>query len=495
MNFFRRRVRDLATRGFFTALAFAFATALAGCAQLEHQGDLFAPVPTPPPKPAPPRPENRGGVQHKELVAQFGGEYRDPAAETYLNAVLAKLAVADGVSQAYRVTILNTPVVNAFALPSGNIYVTRGLLALANDGAEVAAVMAHEIFHVTARHSALRAEREREAAVISQAASVIQSRQKGEEIRSNQSLSVASFSRLQELDADAAGIQAVSRAGYDPYGASRFLTALGRSSELRAAISGKKKSSIDFDILATHPSTPERIAKAVAAARQIGAPGIGVTDRESYLAAINGIAFGDDPAEGFVRGRRFSHPRLRFTFTAPEDFILENSNESVFGVLQSENEALRLDSVRAPAQQTLEAYLQSGWVDGLLPSSIKSTEINGLPAVTASARAGEWNFRIAVLRLGDELYRLIFAARALNDAVEARFAASINSFRRMNAEEARDFHGLKIVVATAGPGDAPASFSARMMTPNRPEEYFRLINGLDPNAGLTAGEKYKLVIE
>lgn len=473
------------------------ALALASCAELERQGQLFT-TPPPPTRPtaSAPRTENRSTVQHKELVEQFGGEYDAPAAERYLNAILAKLADASGTpgQAAYRVTILNTPVVNAFALPSGNLYITRGLLALAGDASEAAAVMAHEIAHVTLRHSALRAEREREAAVISQAAAVIQNRQKGEEVRSSQRLSVASFSRQQELDADAAGVKVIARAGFDAYGASRFLTALGRSSDLRAALYGKKKS-LDFDIMSTHPSTPERVAKAVAAAREIGAPGMGVSDRAGYLEAINGVAFGDDPLEGYVRGRKFIHPRLRFTFTAPEEFLLENSSEAVFGVREVDNEALRLDSVRSPSYDSLEAYVASGWVDGLLASSVRRLDINGLPAVTAIARAGEWNFRLAVIQSGDLVYRMIFAARQLTDDAERRFMESIKSFRRLSPDEASEAHALKLAIVAAAPGDTIETMAARMVVPNRPTEYFLLLNGLSPSDPLAPGEHYKIVTE
>lgn len=474
----------------------ACALAVSACAELERQGQVFT-APIPPTKPPPPRMDNRSSVQHKELVAQFGGEYQAPAAERYLNEILVKLAGASDTpgQPAYRVTILNTPVVNAFALPSGNLYVTRGLLALATDASEAAAVMAHEIAHVTLRHSALRAEREREAALISQAATVIQNKQKGEEVRSSQRLSVASFSRQQELDADATGVRVIARAGYDPYGASRFLTALGRSTELRAALYGKKKSSLDYDIMSTHPSTPDRVAKAIAAARQIGAPGVGTRDRNGYLAAINGVAFGDDPMEGYVRDRKFTHPRLRFTFTAPEGFLLENSNEAVFGVRQADNEALRLDSVRDPHFESLETYVGSGWVDGLMQSSVKKIDVNGLPAVTAIARAGEWNFRLAVIQSGDFLYRLIFAAKALTDEADKSFMESIMTFRRVTPEEAHEAHGLKISVVAAAPGDSVETLSSRMVTPNRPVEYFRLLNGLEDADPVTPGEHYKIVTE
>lgn len=483
------------------ALAVASALFLADCAELERQGQLFGPAPPPPTttpaKPVPPKTENRGSVQHKELLAQFGGEYQAPAAERYLDAILAKLAQSSETpgQTAYKVTILNTPVVNAFALPSGNLYVTRGLLALAGDASEAAAVMAHEIAHVTLRHSALRAEKEREAAVISQAATVIQSRQKGEEERSKQRLSVASFSRQQELDADETGVKVIARAGYDPYGASRFLTALGRSSELRAALYGKRKDSMGFDIMSTHPSTPERVARAVGVARQISAPGIGQRDRAGYLAAINGVAFGDDPMEGYVRDRKFTHPRLRFAFTAPEGFLLENSSEAVFGVRQADNEALRLDTVRNPQFGSLEAYVNSGWVDGLLSSSVRKLDINGLPAVTAVARAGEWNFRLAVIQSGDYLYRLIYAAKTLTDQSEKEFMDSIMTFRRLSPEEAREAHGLKISVISAGLGDTAESLATHMTTPNRPLEYFRLLNGLDEGEQVVSGERYKIVTE
>jgi len=440
--------------------------------------------------------EQPSSSEHKELVAQFGGEYRFPSAERYLDEILVKLAQASDTpgQAAYKVTILNTPVVNAFALPSGNLYITRGLLALAGDASEAAAVMAHEISHVTARHSALRAEREREAEVISQAAAVIQSKQKGDDVRASQRLSFASFSRQQELEADAIGVRVVARAGFDPYGASRFLAALGRSAELRAVLYGKKKSS-DLDILATHPSTPDRVAKAVAAARQISAPGVGTRDREGYLAAINGLAYGDDPNDGFVRGRKFTHPRLRFAFVAPDGFLLENSSEAVFGVKEGDDEALRLDRVRAPTGKTLEAYVESGWVDGLLRSSTRRIDVDGLPAVVASARAGEWNFKLAVIQIDDELYRLIYAVRALDEATERRFAASVATFRRLRWEETLDVRPLRLSVVTAGAEDTAETMAQRMVVPNRPLEYFQLLNGLEQGSRLTPGERYKLVVE
>ena len=154
-----------------TLAALSLVLSLGACASLERVGvpPLSTVVPAEAPKTL--SIDSPASLEAKRLAATFGGEYRAPTAEAYLNDILAKLAQASETpgETAYKVTILNSPVINAFALPSGNLFVTRGLLALANDSAEIAAVMAHEIGHVTARHAYARAEREKEAAVVSQA--------------------------------------------------------------------------------------------------------------------------------------------------------------------------------------------------------------------------------------------------------------------------------------------------------------------------------------
>ncbi|VTZ50367.1 Zn-dependent protease [Methylocella tundrae] len=488
---------DEIARRFGVFCVLAAALALAACASIEPQGDQSFKMEAPPLPPHPPAPENKALAEHNRMVALFDGEYKDPAAERYLNEILAKLAKADDKpSEPYKVTILNSPIVNAFALPPRDLFITRGLLALANDASEVAAVMAHEIAHLTARHAVQREEEEKRAAVISQAATVIQNKQKGAEIEATARRTIATFSRQQELDADQIGIKAIARAGFDPYGASRFLSALGRSAAMRTSLIGQNASADKPDILATHPSTPERVTQAIAVARQIGAPGIGVTDRDSYLAAIDGMIFGDGPSEGVVRGRSFLQARLGFAFVAPEGFALENASKALLGVSGDGNEALRLDSVKAPPGMSLEAYMASDWIDGLMQSSIESVDVNGMPAVIASARAGDWNFRLAVIRFDPtQIYRLIFAMRAQTDANEKRFRGALNSFHRASPEEIREVRPMRISIVTATPGQTPGDLADKMATPDRKLEFFLLINGLEADATVAPGERYKIVVE
>ncbi len=436
-------------------------------------------------------------AEHKRMVALFGGDYKDPALERYLGGVLAKFnGTGELGGKAFKVTILNSPIVNAFALPSGDLFVTRGLLALANDGSEVAAVMAHEIAHVTQRHAAARAEEEKRAAVISKVAQLVGTKGRGAQLEQSAKMSIAGFSRQQELDADRIGIRTIATAGYDPFGASRFLEALERSSALRASLIGQNANAATPDFLATHPSTPDRIAAARKAARAIEAPDTGDRDRDAYLAAADGMMFGDDPSEGTIRGRRFTQPKLGFTFAAPDGFVLENSTQAVLGVKEGGAEALRLDSVALPKATTLDAYARSGWIEGLLDSSLEPITVGGMPAITATARSGEWNFRLAVIRYDNaEAYRMIFATHGLDDAHEKAFRAAIDSFRKIAPDEVEKVKPLRVKLLQAKAGDTPASVSVQMVVPDKPLETFELLNGLEADTPLKSGERYKLVAE
>lgn len=434
--------------------------------------------------------------EHQRLLAAFGGEYRAPRARAALDEVVQRLAKAgEGQIGHYDITILNSPVVNAFALPNGRLYVTRGLLALANDTSEIASVLAHEIAHVTAQHAVERAEKEAESALVSQVVSqVLKDPTRGAAVSAGSKLSLAKFSRQQELTADQISVRNISRAGYDPYGAGRFLATLGRNTAFRS--SGQNQSADDkrLDILSSHPQTPERIAAVTAAARQIGAPGIGERDANRWLAAIEGLAYGDDPRDGVVRGRRYLNSALRIGFSAPDGFSLEAAQDMVIGVSANGAQALRFDSVTLKSGQTLESYVAAGWIEGVETTGIEKTEVAGQPAVRAHGRGTDWTFRLAAVQIGDRVYRFILAARGGSDP-ERQMRGIIDSFRVMTPAEAQSVRPMQIRLVAAEADDTIASMAERMPEQDRPGELFQLLNGLDRNAALTPGQRYKVVAE
>jgi predicted Zn-dependent protease len=247
--------------------------------------------------------------------------------------------------------------------------------------------------------------------------------------------------------------------------------------------------------MSTHPSTPERIQKAVLAARQIGGPGVGKAARTEYLDALNGMDFGDDPTDGVIRGRKFSHPRFGFGFVAPEGFVLENTSQAVLGVADGGSQALRLDSVQISADTPLDTYLASGWIEGLDKTSIQSNPINGLPAATATAKSGDWSFRVAAIRLNNDVYRMIYATRDLSVAADRRYRDAVESFHRIPADEAAKLRPLRLSVVQANAGDSAHDFATRMAQLDRPQDQFLLLNGLDKDGPLKVGERYKIVVE
>jgi predicted Zn-dependent protease len=307
-------------------------------------------------------------------------------------------------------------------------------------------------------------------------------------------IQLATFSRQQELEADGVGVGISARGGFDPYGAVRFLTAMGRNAELRTA----NNNGVDprfLDFLSSHPGTPDRLKIARANARQYNAPGDVARDRDSYLASIDGLPYGEDPSEGYVRGRKFVHPRLAFTFTAPDRFSLENTAQAVLGVRDNANQALRLDVVRVPTEQTLAQYLASGWIENVDESSIEDFAINGLPTATALAKGDQWTFRLYAIRFGAEVYRFIFAAKQMTAEADRAFRYSVSTFRRMSPGEVSSARPLRLHVVSVTPGDTPERFAARMSVVDRPLDRFLIINGLNPGDTLKPGDKVKIVTE
>jgi predicted Zn-dependent protease len=429
--------------------------------------------------------------QHPRILATYGGEYSDPRLERMVAKVVGNLTTVSGnPTQAYRITILNSPNVNAFALPGGYLYVTRGLLALANDSAELAAVIAHEMGHVTANHGMQRQQKEAEEVLATKVVTDVL----GENPNANVALirgklRLAQFSRNQELEADAIGIKASGQAGFDPFAAGRFLQSMSAYSEMRS-VSGATDPNLDF--LASHPNAPQRIELAQRHARQFGTQGTGVTDRDSFLAGIDGLLFGDTPEEGYVRGNTFMHPGLGVSFSVPAGFVIDNSAAAVTATGPGDM-AIRFDGVSIDANVSLTDYVRSGWVAGLDEASVRAVTINGNQAAVASARAEGWQFDITVIRAGGQVYRLLTAAPLANTSLDSVARAVSGSFKALSASEKAALKPLRIRVITVRPGDTVGSLSAQMAGVDKKLELFRLLNALSPGATVSAGDKVKVV--
>ncbi|WP_407049550.1 M48 family metalloprotease [Methyloraptor flagellatus] len=434
--------------------------------------------------------------EHDRIVASYGGVYDDPAAAQALARAVGRLvAASDDPSQAYRITILNASVVNAFALPTGNLYVTRGLLALANDTSEVAAVIAHEMAHVTARHAIARQRRQEAALVVNRALSNAPADSDAQRLAlTTTQLSLARFSQVQELEADAIGVRTLARAGFDPFAASRFLSSMARYAEYRANRAGQQGEKGRPDFLSSHPSTPERITFAVRAAREIAAPGIGEQERERYLQGLDGMIFGDNPSEGFVRGRNFQHKALGIQFTVPQGYTLENSSVAVHAT-DAQGTAMRFDGVAVPQATALTDYLASGWINGLVRDSIRPMQVGEFQGAAATAITDGWTFRVGVVRYGKTTYRFIFAAQDQGVSLDEAFQQTLQSFRRLTPEESARLRPLRLRLVKVKMGDTVDKLAEQMSGVDRKSELFRVLNGLEPGEQPDPGKLMKVVTD
>ncbi|MFK7943826.1 MAG: M48 family metalloprotease [Paracoccaceae bacterium] len=454
-----------------------------------------------------------GDENHQKIIAKYGGVYDNARLTSYVDALGRDLAaVSEQPGDKWTFTVLDNPTINAFALPGGYVYVTRGLVALANSEAELAGVIGHEIGHVTAGHSSLRQDR---AAIATGAVlgAQILGAVLGADPQTLRGLAqlgqaaaggvLASYSRDDELAADNLGIRYLALGGYDPYAQADFLESMGAAAQLNARAAGKSYDPNATNFFASHPATGPRTRRAIEIARQSGlAIPVGANrDRESFLGAVDGILYGENPDQGFVRGQEFAHPKLRFAYRSPDGFRINNTPAAVIASGQG-GARFVLDSGRG-ADGSLSAYIQRLWVPEISKqyrtaqlSTPRPQRINGLEAASATTRIQVnnqvYDALLVAIRMDGKLYRLT-GLSPRGAGLLPRMAEAARTFRRLRASEARQMSTRRVDVVTVRRGDTVASLARRMKVDKLPEDRFRVLNALKPSDTLRAGQKVKLV--
>lgn len=448
-----------------------------------------------------------GAEQHPTLVRQFGGEYQDPPLDRYVSKVGASLAAYTEMADLnFTFTVLDDELINAFALPGGYVHVTRGLLALAENEAEMASVLGHEIGHVTARHAAQRYSQSMAAnigvGVLGVLGAVAGLPTGTADLAGfGAQAYLQSYSRDQELEADQLGIRYMTRAGYDPAAMATFFRKLDAYTQLQAALVGDPGSGERFDIMASHPRTADRVTQAVKLA-QAQAIANGRIDRDRYLAAIDGLLYGDSPQQGVRRGRTFAHPGLRIAFEVPPGFVMFNSDKQLIA-RGPEGALIVFDSpggAASGAGRSMTQYVAQFGGGRMQFGDVQPLTINGMEAATGAARVstrgGPMDIRMVAIRESAErIYRFVFltppgATSRLSDALRR----TAYSFHRLSADEAAAIKPLRVQIVKVASGDTQAALARRMATA-LPLETFQVINGLTPNDRLTPGQEVKIIAQ
>ncbi|MGH6651067.1 MAG: M48 family metalloprotease [Sphingopyxis sp.] len=451
----------------------------------------------------------QGSEAHPELVQEFGGAYSGPQA-TYVARVGQNIAVQSGLSNArsdFTVTLLNSPVNNAFAIPGGYIYVTRQLMALMNDEAELAGVLGHEVGHVAAQHSKKRQSAATRNSILGVLAGVL-----GGAIGDNggllgglggllqnnamkvAQLATLGFSRSQELEADQLGVQYLRKAGYDPLALSTVLASLANQTNLEARLSGGDARALP-EWASTHPDPASRVRNAQVLAGRAGTGGL--RNAEAFLTSVDGVLYGDDPAQGVVEGNEFLHPDLKLKFAVPTGYGMQNGASAV----TISGNGGQAQFTTAAYNGDMNAYMAAAFkaVAGdtaLSPSAVQRTTVNGIPAYTSTARANTQSGAVDVTIFAYEFSRSsAFHFVALTKAGGGGvFDPMYNSVRRLSTAEAAAIKPRRIDVVTVARGDTVATMARRMAYSNYQTERFQVLNRLTAESRLTPGQKVKIVV-
>jgi predicted Zn-dependent protease len=439
-----------------------------------------------------------GAEQHQQLLAEFGGAYQGPEAR-YVATVGEKIAGAAGLSRQCVFTLVNSDVVNAFAVPGCYIYVTRGLFAIVTSEAELASVLGHELGHIVGAHAQRQQRRSIWRALGVIAVSLTGSQQLTQLASQAAQYFTLRYSRNQEYESDALGIRYLQQAGYDPHAAADMLAALGRHDAFMTRTSGRDEASSIPEWARSHPLTDKRIERArELAARTIEDPNALPENEAAYLAQVDGLLWADDPEQGFVLGRLFVHPVMRIGFEAPPGFTLTNSPQAI---LLSGPAGLRGEFGGGPMPGgRLDLYVQAmvEQVVGHGNAEARATPgmVNGLPTLLVElyirAQQGVVPLSIAAYDAGEgQAYHFLMLSPPQRPSLEL-IGQLFRSFRTLSPAEAARLRPRVIRTVEVQPGQTIRSLASGMADAH-PLDLFLLLNGKSAGSALRPGERVKIV--
>ena len=425
------------------------------------------------------------------------GVYTDDEMQRYVSGIGERIAsVSHRPQLPWTFTVLDDQAVNAFALPGGFVYVTRGLLAHLGDEAELAGVLGHEVGHVTARHVSQQYSRSAGGSLAVLLASIFVPGVAPFGDLANVGLGTLflKYGRDDELESDRLGVEYSTRAGWDPTGVPRFLATLSRLDAL------SERGIPNW--LSTHPDPGSRVLKAQPIAERLATESPADRNRDEYLRRVDGLTYGDDPAEGVVRGHQFLHPDMRIGIDFPEGWQVQNAPDQVVARLDGEKALMvmqaatnargaSLNDAAARHMRGLGFKLESGTIEqrGGLDTfvGVYTGKAKGVGAVRV---------RAAHVTVGRQVYMLAGVAPTQEFArVEPEFERALASFRELSSSEAAAVRPNHLAVYVARLGDSWQSIAQRAGKGLVSATRLALMNGFAVNVQPPAGTTLKIVVD
>ncbi len=436
-----------------------------------------------------------GARYNQEILKQYP-RYEDAKLQAYIQRVGERVARSSHRNQLnYVFTLVDSPDINAFALPGGYIYIHRGLLAYLNSEAELAAVLGHEVGHVTARHSVRQQSQSTAWSLLGHAAAI------GTGVGAVGDLTnvmgnafVRGYGRDMELEADGLGAQYLARSGYDPQAMIEVVKVLKNQEDFARAQAAKRGEAPAaggyHGLFDTHPDNDRRLREVIGPARAL-AVGNQEVGRDAFLQMLDGLVFGDSAASGIRRGRHFYHGELDFTLSYPQGWQLVNRPDVLIGHSADEQAFIAMTLEPADKRLTPAEFLRKRAGSQRLVAG-EELRLGALQGYTAVLQ-GQSARRVAVIYRDDNAYLFIAAVRgrASLETEDQRFLEVIRSYRPLKADERKLAEPVRLHLVRAKAGQGLAALAKEVPQQGDGEAQLRLLNGLYPDGVPRAGDWLK----
>lgn len=439
------------------------------------------------------------GQQGDAEVRREYGDYTDPALEQLVGGIGRRLAASSHRPDLpWRFRVLDSPQINAFALPGGPVYITRGMLAYLNTEAELAAVLGHEVGHITARHGAQRYS----AGQATQIGMALLSVLAPELSRAGQSIIgplatalLRGYGREHELEADRLGAEYIARNGYRPEAMIEVVGVLKDQElyDIELARREGREPRAYHGVFATHPDNDTRLREVVLAARRFTRDDLPAETPGNLLPKLDGLVWGDSPDQGLLRGSRFLHGPLRLQLDLPAGWKVQNNPQQLLAQAPRGDAQLQLVALGAP-RDGIESQLRRALRLGPR-ETVQQQRINGLEAASVSGVANGTPFRALAVRLEQQDLLLVGLARDRNalTTLTPAFRDSAGSIRRLSQAEADALQPLRIRLLTVKRETTYQALAKDSPLGDGAADVLRLINGDWPSGEPTRGRTIKVV--
>ncbi|MGB4073701.1 M48 family metalloprotease [Pseudomonas sp.] len=438
------------------------------------------------------------GRRYNQQILKENPRYADEKLQAYVQQVGERVAKNSHRSQlTYTFTVVDSPDINAFALPGGYIYIHRGLLVYLSSEAELAAVLGHEVGHVTARHSVQQQSQSSAWNILGQAVALGTGVGAAADITNVLGGAVVSgYGRDMELEADGLGAQYLARSGYDPQAMIEVVKVLKNQEDFardQAAAEGEAQPAGGYHgLFDTHPDNDRRLQQVIGPARAL-ATGQQEVNREAFLKRLEGVPFGDSADTGVRRGQHFYHAPLGFALSVPGGWGMLNRPDALIAHSADQQAFVAMSLEPNPQQLRPEELLHQRVRGQRLVAGVELQQA-GLQGYSA-VLAGNSPKRLAVVQQGERTYLFVGVVRGQTSlqSQDEQFMQVIKSFRPLSAAERKQAEPLRIQLVKAAPGQSMAALAKHSKLPGDAQMTLRLLNNLYPTGEPRPGDWLKVV--